>query len=99
VQVDTPTATSNWIIRNRIFANGDLGIRLSNGGTTLSRPRPSRAPPSAPSVSPYWPAPDAPCRCSTAGFPDGEGEVYLGAARPTLPAPIHWSWTAWPTLF
>ena len=34
VQVDTPTATGNLITRNRIFANGGLGINLTNGGNS-----------------------------------------------------------------
>ena len=100
VQVDTPTATGNLITRNRIFTNGGLGIRLSNGGNS-GIPAPaiqSTTFGSTPSASPCQPAPAAPYRSSTTGSPTAKGKSIWGAVRPTPPAPIFWSWTAWPTL-
>ena len=78
VAVDTPTAVSNWITSNRIFANGDLGIRLSNGGnydvaapviqsTTFGSIRIAVAS-----------CPGCTVQVFNSRVPDGEGEFFLG---------------------
>ena len=81
VQVDTPTATGNLIARNRIFTNGGLGIRLSNGGNSAI-PAPAIQSTTFGSSSSIRVAVLACPGCGVQVFnsrvPDGEGEVYLG---------------------
>jgi titin len=81
VQVDTPTATGNLITRNRIFTNGGLGIRLSNGGNS-SIPAPDIHTTTFGSISSIRIAVSACGGCAVqvfnSRFPDGEGEFYLG---------------------
>ena len=81
VQVDTPTAVSNLITRNHIFANGGLGIRLSNGGNS-DIPAPVIQSTTFGSSSSIRIAVSACPGCAVQVFnsrvPDGEGEFYLG---------------------
>jgi hypothetical protein len=81
VQVDTPTATRNFITRNRIFANGDRGIRLSNGANS------SITPPVIQSTAFGSPnsirigvaaCPNCAVQVFNSRVPDGEGEQFLG---------------------
>ncbi len=78
VQVDTPTATGNLITRNRIFANGGQGIKLSNGANS-SIPAPLIYSTTFGSIRISGKA----CfGCAVQIFnsrvPEGEGEFYLG---------------------
>ena len=81
VQVDTPTATGNLITRNRIFANGGLGIDLTNGGNSAI-PAPNIQTTTFGSIGSIRIAVSACGGCAVQVFnsrvPDGEGEVYLG---------------------
>ena len=81
VQVDTPTATGNLITRNRIFTNGGLGIRLSNGGNSAI-PAPAIQSTTFGSINSIRIAVSACGGCAVqvfnSRFPDGEGEFYLG---------------------
>ena len=78
VAVDTPTALSAWITRNRIFANGDLGIRLSNGGNH-DMPAPVIQSTTFGSIRIAVAAcPLCTVQVFNSRFPDGEGEFYLG---------------------
>ena len=98
VGVDSPTAQSNFITRNRIFANGGMGINLTNAANG-DIPAPAIQSTTFGSIRIAVSAcPGCAVQVFNSRFPDGEGEFYLGAVWPTLPAPIHWSWTAWPTL-
>ncbi len=78
VQVDTPTATGNWITRNRIFANGGLGIRLSNGGNVgIPAPVVQRTDFGSIHIA-VAACPGCAVQVFNNRFPDGEGEIYLG---------------------
>jgi hypothetical protein len=79
VAVDTPTSQSNFITRNRIFANGGLGINLTNGAN-------GNLP--APTIQSTSILGSIRIAVSTCGgcavqvfnsrMPDGDGEFFLG---------------------
>jgi hypothetical protein len=78
VGVDTPTALSNFITRNRIFANGGQGINLTNGANS-GIPTPVIQSTTFGSIR----IAVAACgNCAVQVFnsrvPDSEGEFYLG---------------------
>ena len=84
VQVDTPTATGNLITLNRIFANGGLGIHLTNGGNSAI-PAPAIQSTTFGSIDSIRIAVSACGGCAVqvfnSRFPEGEGEFYLGGGR------------------
>jgi hypothetical protein len=81
VGVDTPSSQSNFITRNRIFANGGLGINLTNdaNGEILA---PTIQTTTFGSIGSIRIAGLACPGCAVQVFnsrvPDGEGEVFLG---------------------
>jgi len=90
VQVDTPTATGNLITRNRIFTNGGLGIRLSNGANGAI-PAPVIQSTTFGSIRIAVAAcPGCAVQVFNNRFPDGEGKSTWEAARPTPPGIMFW---------
>jgi titin len=78
VAVDTPTAVSNFITRNRIFGNGGLGINLTNGANG-DIPAPVIQSTTFGSIRIGVTAcPACAVQVFNSRVPDGEGEVYLG---------------------
>ena len=78
VGVDSPTAQSNFITRNRIFANGGLGINLTNGANG-DIPAPVIQSTTFGSIRiAVLACPGCAVQVFNSRVPDGEGEFYLG---------------------
>ena len=79
VGVDTPMAFGNTITQNAIFANGGLGIHLTNGANNgIAAPVISSAP-SGPGDIAGTAFPGSTVELFASHDADGEGEVYLGS--------------------
>ena len=78
VGVDSPTAQSNFITRNRIFANGGMGINLTNAANG-DIPAPAIQSTTFGSIRiAVLACPGCAVQVFNSRFPDGEGEFYLG---------------------